>query len=309
MPQKSRSSETAPIAITAELLRGWALPRSDDGAAEGRGKEIRGSVLVAGGSVEVPGAIMLAGIAALRAGAGKLQIATCRDVAPAIGIAIPEARVLGLAQSESGDIDPAAWGRLADTIKDVPAALIGPGMLDITAVQELMRRLLPSVRGTALALDAGALAAVSADAAALHHLDGNVVLTPHTTEIALMLGIGEHEVARDPRGVARHAAAMARAVVVLKGAQTYIAAPDGTMYCYRDGPIGLATSGSGDTLAGVVAGLLARGAQPIQAAVWAVYLHGSAGQVMTGRMGKLGFLARELLAEIPALMAQFDQQH
>lgn len=297
------------MAITDDLLRGWALPQPDDGAGavEGRGKEIRGSVLVAGGSVEVPGAIILAGIAALRAGAGKLQIATCRDVAPAIAIAIPEARVLGLAQSQSGDIDPSACDSLANAIKAVPAALVGPGMLDITAVQELMGRLLPRVTGTALALDAGALAAVSADAAALHHLDGNAVLTPHTAEIALMLGIDEDEVTRDPLKVARHAAAITRSVVVLKGAQTYVAAPDGAMYCYSDGSIGLATSGSGDTLAGVVAGLLARGVEPVQAAVWAVYLHGSAGHMLTRRMGKLGFLARELLAELPALMAQFDQ--
>jgi len=95
-------------------------------------------------------------------------------------------------------------------------------------------------------------------------------------------------------------------VVALKGAETYIAAPDGTAYRYADGAIGLATSGSGDTLAGIVAGLLARGAEPLHAAVWAVYLHGEAGNTMSARMGKLGFLARELLADIPRVMARFD---
>jgi hydroxyethylthiazole kinase-like uncharacterized protein yjeF len=307
MPKESPANGGTPIAITSELLRTWPLPRAEDGAEVGRGKESRGRVLVAGGSIEVPGAIVLAGVAALRAGAGKLRIATCRDVAPAVAVAVPEARVIGLPQSESGDIDPAGAARLASAMGGVAAALIGPGMLDIATVQELMRRLLPQARDTALVLDAGALSCLAERKEALRHLDDAVVLTPHTGELALMLGREEDDVTRDPLGSARGAAAELRAVVTLKGARTYVAAPDGTAYCYADGPIGLATSGSGDTLAGVIAGLLARGAEPAQAAVWGVYLHSGAGRVMTARMGKVGFLAREVLAEIPALLAQFDE--
>ena len=302
----THEAEGEPIAVTSELLRAWPLPRSDGDSSQGRGKDTRGSVLVVGGSTEVPGALVLAGVGALRAGAGKLQIATCREVAPSIAIAVPEARVLGLSQTEGGDIDPAAAARLIDAVNGVPAALIGPGMLDIPTVQELLRRLLPEVEDTALALDAGALSAVSDNRAALHHLEGAVVLTPHPLELSLMLGIEQGEVEGDPLGMARRAAREARAVVALKGAKTYIAAPDGATYRYAEGNIGLATSGSGDTLAGVVAGLLARGADAAQAAVWGVYLHGEAGNTMTRRMGTLGFLARELLAEIPALMARFD---
>jgi hydroxyethylthiazole kinase-like uncharacterized protein yjeF len=156
-------------------------------------------------------------------------------------------------------------------------------------------------------LDAGALSCIADGKEALHHLDDAVVLTPHPGELAMMLGREEEEITRDPLGSARGAAAELRAIVALKGASTYVAVPDGTAYCSAAGPIGLATSGSGDTLAGVIAGLLARGAEPAQAAVWGVYLHGSAGRVLTARMGKVGFLARELLAEIPALLAQFDE--
>jgi hydroxyethylthiazole kinase-like uncharacterized protein yjeF len=304
---ESPANGGAPITITSELLRGWPLPRAEDDADVGRGKESRGRVLVAGGSLEVPGAIVLAGVAALRAGAGKLQIATCRDVAPAVAVAVPEARVIGLPRSESGDIDPSGAARLASAVGGVAAALIGPGMLDIATVHELMRRLLPQVRGTALVLDAGALSCIADRKEALHHLDDAVVLTPHTGELAFMLGREEDDITRDPLDSARGAAAELRAIVTLKGARTYVAAPDGTAYCSADGPIGLATSGSGDTLAGVIAGLLARGAEPAQAAVWGVYLHSGAGRVMTARMGKVGFLAREMLAEIPALLAQFDE--
>ena len=306
MPAKPRASTSEPTSITAELLRDWPLPRPEDAGSGGRGKQSRGSVLIAGGSTEVPGAIILAGIAALRAGAGKLQIATCRDVAPAVAIAVPEARVLGLPQSGSGDIDPVAADRLSAAIGAVPAALLGPGVLDTTTVQALLRRVLPELRDVALVLDAGALAAVSEDRSALHHLGGNAVLTPHLVEMSLLLGIEEDVVTNDPLGTARRAASEIRAVVVLKGARTYIAMPDGASYCYGEGSIGLATSGSGDTMGGVIAGLLARGASAAQAAAWGVYLHGRAGQVLTERMGKLGFLAREVLAEIPPLMAQFD---
>ena len=306
MPAKPRASMPEPTPITAELLRDWPLPRAEDAASGGRGKQSRGSVLVAGGSTEVPGAIILAGIAALRAGAGKLQIATCRDVAPAVAIAVPEARVLGLPQSGSGDIDPIAADRLIAAIGAVAAALLGPGALDTQTVQALLRRVLPELRDVALVLDAGALAAVSEDRSALHHLGGNVVLTPHLVEMALLLGVDEEVVTGDPLGMARRAASEIRAVAVLKGARTYIATPDGASYCYDEGSIGLATSGSGDTLGGVIVGLLARGATAAQAAAWGVYLHGRAGHVLTERMGKLGFLAREVLAEIPPLMSGFD---
>jgi len=290
MPRQSEDNEL--VVVTPELLHGWPLPRPDDDTSQGRGKDTRGNVLVAGGSIEVPGAIILAGVAALRAGAGKLQIATCREIAGAVAVTVPEARVLGLAQTEGGDIAPAVAARLAEAIGGARAALIGPGMLDVPTAQALLRQLLPRVADTALALDAAALAAVSEDRRALHHLKGNVVLTPHLVELALMLGVERDEVMADPLGMARRAAREARAVVALKGAETYIAAPDGTAYRYAEGNIGLATSGSGDTLAGVVVGLLARGAAPLRAAVWAVYLHGEAGHVMSERLGALGFLSR-----------------
>jgi NAD(P)H-hydrate repair Nnr-like enzyme with NAD(P)H-hydrate dehydratase domain len=96
------------------------------------------------------------------------------------------------------------------------------------------------------------------------------------------------------------------AVVALKGAETLVVDADGAAYCYRQGRVGLATSGSGDTLAGVIAGLAARGASPLQATVWGVYLHGEAGNRLTGRFGQTGFLARELLAEVPQALAALE---
>ena len=89
------------------------------------------------------------------------------------------------------------------------------------------------------------------------------------------------------------------AIVALKGGETYIATPEGELFRYDSGDVGLATSGSGDTLAGVIAGLVARGSSPLEATLWAVFLHGSAGNRLARRIGRVGYLARELLDEIP----------
>jgi NAD(P)H-hydrate repair Nnr-like enzyme with NAD(P)H-hydrate dehydratase domain len=120
--------------------------------------------------------------------------------------------------------------------------------------------------------------------------------------MASLLGVDEREVKRDPMRIALSAAARFGAVVALKGGESWIAEPGGAIYHYTGGSIGLATSGSGDTLAGIIAGLAARGAPPAHAAVWGAFLHGAAGQALARRMGPLGFLARELLDELPALL-------
>jgi NAD(P)H-hydrate repair Nnr-like enzyme with NAD(P)H-hydrate dehydratase domain len=124
--------------------------------------------------------------------------------------------------------------------------------------------------------------------------------------MASLLGIPRAAVRADPLGAAREAAAALQAVVAMKGACTFVVTPQGQAWgCDRGNP-GLATSGSGDTLAGILAGLLARGTPPLHATLWAVYLHAEAGARLARRQGPLGFLARELLAEIPPVMAELD---
>jgi ADP-dependent NAD(P)H-hydrate dehydratase len=120
-----------------------------------------------------------------------------------------------------------------------------------------------------------------------------------------MLGITPEEISRHPEQVSLDTAASLDAIVALKDARTFIASPDGRLFCYDSGDVGLATSGSGDTLAGVIAGLIARGTEPLHAALWGVFLHGSAGNRLAKRMGRIGYLARELLDEIPPIMNRF----
>ncbi|MHB1225618.1 MAG: NAD(P)H-hydrate dehydratase, partial [Gemmatimonadaceae bacterium] len=286
-------------------------------------KETRGRVLVAGGTVEVPGAVVLAGVAALRAGAGKRQRATCGSVSAAGGVEVPEARVIPLAETSAGGIAPRAAPVLAAAAASVNAFLLGPGFSTDLITAALVRatmRALCAVRSGAssgrdddvplpfVVIDAGGLADLMPLADVLRRLDGRLVLTPHGGEMATLLGVSRELVERDQLAAAREVSVALDAVVALKGARTVIAAPDGRALRYDGGSVGLATSGSGDTLAGIVVGLLARGAAPLTAAAWAAFLHGSAGNVLARSRGPLGFLARELLEEIPAVMARSSRR-
>jgi len=276
------------------------LPRPD---AAGD-KDSRGRVLVVGGSAETPGAILLAGVAALRVGAGKLQLATVRSVSAALDIAVPEALVVSLPESRGGEIAGASASRgLAPRVGAVDALLLGPGMGSRRSAHALVQSLVRHMRGDAvLVLDAAAVVGLANDAGVLTRLAHRVVLTPHAGEMASMMDVAKDEVEREPVASVTRAAQRFGAVVVLKGAESWIATPDGDLFRYAGGSVGLATSGSGDTLAGIVAGLAARGAPAVRAAVWGAYLHGAAGRRLTRRIGPIGFLARELLDEVPAAM-------
>ena len=288
-------------AVTREFLRSRPLPQpSDDGD-----KDQRGRVLVVGGSVEVPGAALLAGIAALRAGAGKLQIATGRSAAPHLGLAVPEALVAGLPETEVGGLDPSAADLLVARVRRCDAVLVGPGMMDEGAVLALTARLLAEMPAIPLALDAACLIELAAAREALQPHAGRVVITPHAGEMAALLGVDRDAVVSAPLPHARKAASLLKVVVVLKGGRTHIVTPQGEAWTYAEGSVGLATSGSGDVLAGIVAGLLARGAPPADAAIWGVTLHGEAGNRLSTRLGPLGFLARELLTELPGVLRDF----
>ena len=301
-------SHARPRDVDAALLRGWALPIPSDEAD----KEDRGHVLVLGGSREMPGAVILAATAALRAGAGKLTIATGASVAQLVALALPEARVLGLAETAQGGFTQEAVGRLDPLADKVNAILIGPGMQDEPATAALVRALLPRLEGsdTGVVLDACAMGIIvqpghQSGPAAPFRFTLPVIVTPHAGEMAHLTGAPKEDICADPD---RHAAEAARrwnAVVALKGARTLICAPEGQRWQHEGGNIGLAISGSGDTLAGIIAGLAARGATLPQAACWGVALHARAGELLAERFGTLGYLARELPNEIPALLESF----
>ncbi|KQP42662.1 carbohydrate kinase [Methylobacterium sp. Leaf104] len=288
--------------LDAACLRERPLPTPEAGS-----KDDRGSVLVLGGCAEVPGAVFLAGVAALRAGAGKLKIASVESVAVALALAVPEAMVIGLPETDAGEIAAeAAAPRIAKAARRCDAVLLGPGMNTCEVTTALVRTLLADQDETAYVLDAGAICGLAAHAGTIRALKAPPVLTPHAGEMAQLLGWEREAVEADPLDAALRAAEMLRAVVVMKGAESWIVAPDGARWHFGGGGVGLATSGSGDALAGLVTGILARGADPLTAALWGVYLHGEAGARLARSVGPVGFLAREIAGEVPQILRAFS---
>lgn len=290
------------IELDDACLRQRPLPTPEAGS-----KDDRGSVLVLGGCAEVPGAVFLAGVAALRAGAGKLKIASVRSVAVVMALAVPEAMVIGLPETEDGEIEAeAAAPRIDKAAKRCDAVLLGPGMNTCDLTTMLVRTLLAEQNATTYVLDAGAICGLGAHAETVRSLTCPPVLTPHAGEMAQLLDWEREAVEAEPLKAARQAAEMLRAVVIMKGAESWIVAPDGAHWHYSGGGVGLATSGSGDVLAGIIAGILARGADPVTAALWGVYLHGEAGAWLARSVGPMGFLAREISGEVPRILQGFS---
>jgi ADP-dependent NAD(P)H-hydrate dehydratase len=271
--------------ITPQVLRDWPLPDPQGD------KLARGTVLVVGGSRFNPGAVLLAGVAALRAGAGRLQLAVAADTAVPLSIAVPEAKVIGL----PGGDDPVP-GELVELAAGADVIALGPGLDDIGYTTAIMREVLAAAGPDAgVVLDAYALGALSKDPTLLPRR--RAVLTPNVTE-------AEHLLGRDPgddlAGAARDLAERYHAVVSLYG---HIAEPGGGAWREESADAGLGTSGSGDVRAGIAAGLLGRGADPAQAACWAAFAHAVSGQRLAPKWGRTGFLARELVDEVAYTIA------
>ncbi|HYN86076.1 MAG TPA: NAD(P)H-hydrate dehydratase [Pyrinomonadaceae bacterium] len=283
-------SETEAVEVTREVLRAMPLPRP----REDDDKEARGRVLVVGGGPETPGATLLAATAALRAGAGKLQV-TASDAAraAALGVALPEARVLSLDRGRRADA-------FDECFRKADAVCVGPGWTDEREHGPLEKLLSEETRA-ALVFDSKAVAAYVASALA-GAFGNRAVLTPNAEEMSEVLKAAGVDAPDGPLAAARLLAARLRAVVVAKARETFVVAPDGRAFVNRAGNVGLATSGSGDVLAGLVAGLAARGADAATAAVWGVHAHAVAGDILASRVAPLGFLARELADVLPRVL-------
>jgi ADP-dependent NAD(P)H-hydrate dehydratase len=294
--------------VTPSLLRGWPLPSA------GEDKYSRGAVMVIGGARATPGAALLAGTAALRAGAGRLSVAVAESVAIQLAVALPEAGVIGLPETKDGSVRGSGLELIHAELHNADAILIGPGLNDIDRTEELLRTLLNkdskgggSVTGGAtIILDAYALGCLPRLRDVLEPWQGRLILTPNPQEAEILLG---REVDQLESAVVA-IAAQYQAVVSCQG--IIARPPDGEapegpeLWEITTGYGGLGTSGSGDVLAGAIAGLRARGTSDAQAACWGTHLHAAAADRLASRLGPLGFLARELADELPALMLELD---
>lgn len=304
------SESPRPELVTPTLLRNWPLPGG------GSGKEDRGSVLVIGGARKTPGAALLAGLAALRAGAGRLTLGVAESAAIQLAVALPESGVVGLAETAAGSVRGDGVGALAETLQKAAAVLVGPGLDNEEEAARLLRDLLrleaevnrpeeddggasDGVEASlpTMVLDAYALGCLPPMVDELRPWAGRLILTPNTKEAGILLGRDVKDLTADVTEIA----GKFQAVVTCQGV---IAAPEGGLWEITTGYGGLGTSGSGDVLAGAVAGIKARGTTSAQAACWATHLHAAAGDRLASRLGSLGYLARELADELPPLMME-----
>lgn len=282
-----------PTEITPRLLRGWPLPEP------GSSKYERGSVLVVGGAARTPGAVALAGLAALRVGAGHLSAAVAEPVAIPLAVALPESGVTPLPATAAGSVSGEGLEVIAEQLQRADVVVVGPGLDAPDETARLLRALVPLLGDeTGLLLDAFALGA-------LPHLDppvrrlGRLVLTPNDQEASRLL---ERPFGATPDEVLE----IATRYDAVVACHDLIATPAGDLWRIGSGHAGLATSGSGDVLSGAVAGVWARGASPEQAACWGKQLHTTAGERLAARVGPLGFLAREIIDELPAVLRELS---
>lgn len=282
------------VTVTPDLLRAWPLPSAGDS------KYGRGQIVVIGGAARSPGAAMLAGLAALRVGAGRLTLAVAESVAPAVGAAIMEAGVIPLGETSDGHVRGSSVERAASDLSAADAVLVGPGLEDAAETENLLSALVPLLGAdTAVVLDAYALGVLPRLPDVVDALRGRLVLTPNKGEASRLLGstdgVGEDV---DVTEIAR----IARTYGAVVSCYGTIADAQGTVWSMGTGTNGLGTSGSGDVLAGAIVGLIGRGAKLDQAAVWATHLHASAGDRLAVTVGPLGYLASELLGELPRVL-------
>jgi ADP-dependent NAD(P)H-hydrate dehydratase len=281
------------IALDRKALDQHPLPPVIDG-----GKETKGRILILAGSRDVPGGALLAAIAAMRAGAGKPRIATVESAAVAVGVAMPEAMVIGLPQAEDGGFADTVVGRIEELSAEVDAVVAGPGVKQSHSCTHIVDALLQSA--AALALDVALLEKLEPPGG--RDRSSMPVLLPNAAELATLLDCAPGQVEDDPIGCGVRAAELYGSITLVKGVTSHVVTPAGECWSYDGGAPGLGVSGSGDVLAGIVGGLLARGAEPLNALLWSVWLHGEAGARLAQKVGPIGFLAREIADEIPALL-------
>jgi len=266
--------------VTPRLLRSWGLPEP------GADKKARGRIIVVGGSRRSPGAVLLAGEAALRVGAGRLGLAVPGSVEAQLGVVMPEAAVLTL----PARADAPLAGTLRGEVEAADAVLVGPGFDDADETLGTLRAV-AEVGPSVLVLDAFALGVL--DRLDRAELPDALILNPNREEVEILLG---RDASADPLADLREVSERHRAVVNSYG---MVAAPDGRAWHIDIGGPGLATSGSGDVLAGAIAGFAAQGVDPARAAVWGSWAQAEGGRRLTEE-GGLGFLARDLARELSA---------
>lgn len=303
MSDTTRQNTPKPRRIDAELLQGMPLPAYDDDAD----KSVYGKLLIVAGSRNCPGAALLAAEAALRTGCGTVRVAAPESVALAMGLAVPELYIVPLPETDGGTVAATALPLLEKQFGPCRAILLGPGLGDHPETLALCRELIAHAPLPML-IDAQALSALKEGLSDNGSFPAPRLVTPHAREMARLCGLEPDAVKADCEGTALGFASRYQVTTVLKGKHTLIATPAGGLSVNTAGTRGLGTAGSGDVLAGVIAGLLTQGLAPEAAAAWGVHLHARAGEGVAKEIGDDGLMARDLLRWLPVIQRQLREQ-
>ncbi len=291
--------------ITTELLTvDWVrsvLPTRPASANKGT----FGKVLVVAGSINYIGAAYLACMGAARIGAGLVTLSTAHSLQPILATRLTEVTYIPLPEVETGIIASKSASVLQQRLTDYNVLLMGCGLGQNAEVIKFIKSTLfelPQTRSLPLVLDADALNTLAQVPQWWQKLGKDVILTPHPGEMARLTGIPLDKIQQERLEIAQNTAREWQKVVVLKGAYTIVAAPDGQARISQEANAGLASAGTGDVLSGVIAGLRAQGLPPFDAAACGVYLHAQAGNLVRQEMGDAGMLASDLLPLLPRVI-------
>ena len=297
--------------VTTELMTpDWArssLPQRPIAAHKGS----FGRVLVCAGSINYIGAAYLACSGAVRVGAGLVTLATARSLQPILASKLTEVTYAPLPESEMGIIASEASGVIHDWLPGYEVLLMGCGLGQSPSAVDFISECLlalPEGLSPAIVLDADALNTLARTPLWWQRFGEEAVLTPHPGEMARLTGASIEEVERDRLGAAKRAASEWGKVVVLKGAYTLVASPEGIIRISPFANPGLASAGTGDVLAGAIAGLLAQGLPLFDAASLGVYLHGRAGDIVKSELGEAGMVASDLLPALPRVIKGLKEE-
>lgn len=258
-----------------------------------------GHVLLVGGSLGKAGSVAMAGMAALRAGAGLSTVATPKSMLGTVAGFHPELMTEPLSETDAGTISMSARDRTGELAKGKTVVAIGPGISRDSQTAEMVRSVVASLQ-LPMVVDADGLNAFEGRTDELNGKGRTLVITPHPGEMARLVGATIAEVQKDRLGVARKFAREHSLIVVLKGHRTLVVQPDGEAWVNTTGNPGMATGGTGDILTGMVAGMIAQHPKDaFQAVLAAVHLHGLAGDVMCERVGEHSLVATDLLEGLP----------
>lgn len=269
-----------------------------------------GKILVIAGSINYIGAAFLACSGAIRVGAGLVTLAVAASLQPILASKLTEVTYLPLPESQAGIISPEAARTISRQLKDYDVLLSGCGLGQSQPAAAFIRATLLRAKAAlpALVLDADALNILASIPHWWKRLRGDAILTPHPGEMGRMAGIPVEEVQAERLNVAGRAASEWNKTVVLKGAYTVVAAPDGQNRISPVANPGLASAGTGDVLSGAIAGLAAQGLSLADAAACGVYLHGKAGDMVRDVMGDAGMVATDLLPALPLAIKHLKEK-